>query len=42
LGLPVVALAGLDGLLELLQGHTDSQLKRHCQAVEDYRKAWGC
>ncbi|MDP4677916.1 MAG: orotate phosphoribosyltransferase, partial [Burkholderiaceae bacterium] len=27
LGLPVVALAGLDGLLELLQGHTDSQLK---------------
>ena len=42
LGLPVVALAGLDGLLELLQGHTDSELKSHWQAVEDYRKAWGC
>lgn len=42
LGLPVVALAGLDGLLALLQGHTDSQLKSHWRAVEDYRKAWGC
>jgi orotate phosphoribosyltransferase len=42
LGLPVVALAGLDGLLTLLQSHTDSQLKNHWQAVADYRKAWGC
>ena len=41
LGLPVVALAGLDGLLELLQGHTDSELKSYWQAVEDYRKVWG-
>jgi orotate phosphoribosyltransferase len=42
LGLPVVAIAGLDGLLALLQGHTDSQLKSHWRAVEDYRRAWGC
>lgn len=42
LGLPVVAIAGLEGLLGLLDSSTDSQLKSHWQAVEDYRRAWGC
>ncbi|MEY3951232.1 MAG: hypothetical protein RL320_34 [Pseudomonadota bacterium] len=40
-GIPVIAIAGLTDLLDLLQHAASPELKQHAQAVADYRDRWG-
>lgn len=40
-GIPVIAIAGLTDLLELLDHSSSPELRQHAQAVADYRDRWG-
>ncbi len=40
-GIPVIAIAGLTDLLELLDHSSSAALRQHAQAVADYRDRWG-
>ena len=40
-GIPVIAIANLDSLLQFLEDSSDSQYRSYLGAVSDYRSRWG-